>query len=140
MHAQQKEQQVFHDVELSWEHERRKILVVDDEAMVRDVVVRMLDRLGFETFAAADAGAALDQLEREGCQLAGAFVDLVLPGVRGDHLTRAINSRCPNLPVVIMTGAELDTAGLRRSGLTVEAVLKKPFTFDELREALASAS
>src|SRR5213593_2111426 len=101
------------------------VLVVDDEPIVRDVVVRYLNREGFRTLEAADGDAARAVLERETPSLV--VLDLMLPGTDGLALCRWIRARS-DLPVIMLTalGEEAD----RIVGLEIGAddYVTKPFS------------
>jgi DNA-binding response OmpR family regulator len=105
------------------------VLVVDDEPIVRDVVVRYLEREGHRTLEAATGDDARDLLERESPSLV--VLDVMLPGLSGLELCRWIRSRS-DLPIVMLTalGEEAD----RIVGLEVGAddYLTKPFSPREL--------
>src|SRR5437867_3925547 len=105
------------------------VLVVDDEPIVRGVVVRYLEREGYETLEAGDGETARELLERETPSLV--VLDLMLPGVDGLSLCRWIRSR-GDLPVIMLTalGEEAD----RIVGLEVGAddYVTKPFSPREL--------
>jgi len=105
------------------------VLVVDDEPIVRSVVVRYLEREGYETLEAGDGETARELLERENPSLV--VLDLMLPGMDGLSLCRWIRSR-GNLPVIMLTalGEEAD----RIVGLEVGAddYVTKPFSPREL--------
>src|ERR671934_2707111 len=105
------------------------VLVVDDEPIVRDVVVRYLRRDGHETREAATGDAARELLERETLNLV--VLDLMLPGMDGLSLCRWIRAR-GDLPVIMLTalGEETD----RIVGLEVGAddYVTKPFSPREL--------
>ncbi|MDQ2981571.1 MAG: response regulator transcription factor [Actinomycetota bacterium] len=105
------------------------ILVVDDEPIVRDVVVRYLEREGYRTLEAADGDRARELLERE--QLELVVLDVMLPGTDGLSLCRWIRGRS-DLPVILLTarGEEAD----RIVGLEIGAddYVTKPFSPREL--------
>ncbi len=105
------------------------MLVVDDEPMVRDVVVRYLEREGYRTLEAGDGDTAREILEREPPELV--VLDLMLPGTDGLALCRWIRARS-DLPVIMLTalGEEAD----RIVGLEVGAddYVTKPFSPREL--------
>jgi len=67
------------------------VLVVDDEPVVRDVVVRYLEQAGYRTLQAADDDAARELLKREEPNLV--VLDLMLPGTDGLALCRWIRGR-----------------------------------------------
>lgn len=86
-----------------------RVLVVDDERSIRSVVQRFLHRAGYQTDVSEDAQSALDALDAGDY---GVVVsDIVLPGMSGVTLLKAIRERAPDLQVVMMTGAPtIDTA------------------------------
>jgi DNA-binding response OmpR family regulator len=105
------------------------VLVVDDEPIVRDVVVRYLEQEGYRTLQAADGETARSMLEQETPSLV--VLDLMLPGTDGLALCRWIRDRS-ELPVIMVTalGEESD----RLTGLEIGAddYLTKPFSPREL--------
>jgi two-component system response regulator ResD len=84
-----------------------KVLVVDDEPTIREIVARYLDRAGYQTLEAADGNRARELIERESPDLV--ILDLMLPGTDGLELCRWIRSRS-RLPVIMLTarGEESD--------------------------------
>jgi DNA-binding response OmpR family regulator len=105
------------------------ILVVDDDPIVRDVVVRYLERDGHRTLVAEDGDRA-DELLREE-QLDLVVLDVMLPGKDGLALSRSIRSRS-TLPVILLTarGEEVDRiVGLE---LGADDYVTKPFSPREL--------
>src|SRR5436190_275461 len=83
------------------------VLVVDDEPIVRDVVVRYLERDGFRTLTASDGDVARALIEEREPSLAS--LDVMLPGTDGLSLCRWIRERS-SLPVILLTacGAAVD--------------------------------
>lgn len=105
------------------------VLVVDDEPIVRDVVVRYLERDGYRTLEAATGDEARRLLEREPPSLV--VLDVMLPGLSGLELCRWIRSRS-EVPIVMLTalGEEADRiVGLE---LGADDYLTKPFSPREL--------
>jgi len=105
------------------------VLVVDDEPIVRDVVVRYLQRDGFDTLEAADGDSARRLIEDASPQLV--VLDVMLPGTDGLALCRWIRSRS-ELPVILLTarGEEADRiVGLE---LGADDYVTKPFSPREL--------
>lgn len=107
----------------------RRILVVDDEPMVREVVTGYLEREGFEVEVAADGRAALDALRRRPPDLV--ILDLMLPAVGGLDILRGLR-QVSRLPVIVLT-ARTDE-GDRVLGLELGAddYVVKPFSPREL--------
>ena len=105
------------------------VLVVDDEPIVRDVVVRYLERDGYRTLQAATGTAAQELVEREQPSLV--VLDLMLPGIDGLALCRWIRARS-GVPVIMLTarGEEADRiVGLE---LGADDYVTKPFSPREL--------
>jgi two-component system, OmpR family, response regulator ResD len=105
------------------------VLVVDDEPIVRDVVVRYLERDGFRTLTASDGEVARALIEEREPNLV--VLDVMLPGTDGLSLCRWIRSRS-SLPVILLTarGEEADRiVGLE---LGADDYVTKPFSPREL--------
>ena len=105
------------------------VLVVDDEPIVREVVVRYLEREGYRTLEAGDGDEARSLLERQEPSLV--LLDLMLPGTDGLELCRWIRARS-TLPVIMLTarGEEADRiVGLE---LGADDYVTKPFSPREL--------
>jgi DNA-binding response OmpR family regulator len=109
--------------------EMTTVLVVDDEQIVRDVVVRYLQRDGFDTLEASDGNAARAIIEGGAPDLV--VLDLMLPGTDGLTLCRWIRSDS-NLPVIMLTAR--GEAADRIVGLEIGAddYVTKPFSPREL--------
>jgi DNA-binding response OmpR family regulator len=105
------------------------VLVVDDEPIVRDVVVRYLRREGYRTLEAGDGDRARELIQREAPSLV--VLDLMLPGTDGLTLCRWLRARS-DLPVIMLTarGEEADRiVGLE---LGADDYVTKPFSPREL--------
>jgi DNA-binding response OmpR family regulator len=105
------------------------VLVVDDEPIVREVVVRYLQREGFHTLEAGDGDTARDLVESAHPDLV--VLDLMLPGTDGLAVCRWIRARS-SLPVIMLTarGEEVDRiVGLE---LGADDYVTKPFSPREL--------
>jgi len=105
------------------------VLVVDDEPIVRDVVVRYLEQAGYRTLQAADGDAARELLQREEPSLV--VLDLMLPGTDGLALCRWIRSRS-QLPVIMVTALGEESDRLTGLELGADDYLTKPFSPKEL--------
>jgi DNA-binding response OmpR family regulator len=111
------------------------VLVVDDEPIVRDVVVRYLERDGFRTLTASDGETARTLIEEREPSLV--VLDVMLPGTDGLTLCRWIRGRS-SLPVILLTarGEEADRiVGLE---LGADDYVTKPFSPRELAARVRS--
>ena len=115
----------------------RRLLVVDDEEPVREVVVRMLQGQGYEVLGARHGEEALNHLEQVGGSVDLVITDLVMPVMGGRELTAELRRRYPNLPVVWMSGHPSEVE-LRSAERTKElAFLQKPIPPGVLSETIA---
>jgi DNA-binding NtrC family response regulator len=115
----------------------KRVLVLDDERIVRELIVEILRRSGYEVVPAEDPEVALDLVATDAFDLL--VTDVVMPGLSGLDVLERVRSLRPELPVVVVTGAgtyqTLATAVERGAAATIT----KPFTHAELREAVACA-
>ena len=111
-----------------------KILVVDDEQFVRDLLVKILQRKGHEVRGMADGQSALDALALEPWDLV--LSDVVMPGIDGFDLLRRVKSGWPGVKVIVLTGFA------RRQSIHdfllygADEYLAKPFQVHELLAAV----
>jgi DNA-binding response OmpR family regulator len=105
------------------------VLVVDDEPIVREVVVRYLERDGHNAVEAADADSARAALDRHSPSLV--VLDLMLPGTDGLELCREIRSRS-DLPVIMLTARAEETDRIVGLELGADDYVTKPFSPREL--------
>jgi DNA-binding NtrC family response regulator len=108
----------------------KRILVVDDDEVIRQVNAEMLSRLGYETETAQDGAAAWDALQANGYDLL--ITDNNMPKVSGVELIKKLRSAHMTLPVVLASGTIPTEAMNWNSSLQLAAMLLKPFTMDEL--------
>jgi two-component system, OmpR family, response regulator ResD len=106
-----------------------KILVVDDEPIVRDVVCRYLERESFRTVEAADGDEACRVLLSEDVQLV--VLDVMLPGQGGLEVCRWIRARS-DTPVIMLTGRADLTDRIVGLELGADDYMTKPFSPREL--------
>ncbi len=114
-----------------------RILLVDDDSLVRETTEGMLRDAGHSVASVASAREALDQLQ------AGADVDLLvldyaMPLINGAQLASDVKRLRPHLPIVFITGYMRDE-GLRVWAETGHIVLQKPFSFAQLATAMRDA-
>jgi signal transduction histidine kinase/ActR/RegA family two-component response regulator len=114
------------------------VLVVEDEEGVREVVGRMLERLGFHVIMAVDGQDALRVLDEHDGEVTAVLLDLSMPRVGGAETVRLLRQRSPELPVVLMSGyTEQDVASKLLDGLGGSVgFLHKPFLSEDLSRVL----
>lgn len=108
------------------------VLYVEDEPLLREVIARVLERLGVEVVTASCGREALELLEVAGLRPALIVTDVDMPGMSGEELLRAVrrDPRLAAIPVVAASG--LDTQE------DFDLVVLKPFGVEDLRRMLAA--
>jgi CheY-like chemotaxis protein len=109
----------------------RTVLVIDDEDLVRDVVARMIEDLGYAALTAADGVAGLAVVAQQ--RVDAVLVDLTMPRMNGVDVVAALRASHPQLPIVLCTGYDRDGKG----PVKADAYLPKPFRMEALEEILA---
>jgi DNA-binding response OmpR family regulator len=114
-----------------------RVLVIDDDAPMRAMVVCMLESAGFEAQAAADADEALFALQAQ--PYAIAVCDVHMPRRDGFAFARAAHAIRPTMPVVLMSS--FGCGSTRREAFAAGAAdfIAKPFSSLELRNAMSAA-
>ena len=115
-----------------------RILVVDDEEVVRELTVEILRRSGYEPHGVPSAGQALELLDDEPFDLV--VSDVVMPEMTGVEFLYELRARRPDLPVVLMTGGSKEPERTSKAvELGASGLLYKPFSQAELNAAVAAA-
>lgn len=115
------------------------VLLVDDEADVRRVTRRILERAGFKVIEADGGTAAVAITQDLSVSIDVLLTDIMMPGISGRDVIDVFRKRRPGLPIVCMTG--FAPAGAEGESLAdvVHKVIEKPFTSAALTQAVASA-
>jgi len=115
-----------------------RLLVVDDDAEVREVTTTRLSEAGYEVREAASGLQALAALEADPC-VDLVVLDFAMPGMNGAEAAIEILNRWPGIPVLFVTGFA-DTNALTQAGAVgADAIVLKPFRDGELERKVASA-
>jgi CheY-like chemotaxis protein len=111
-----------------------RVLVVDDDSEVREVLEELLQADGHTVTAAADGAQALKAFEPEQHDIV--FTDLGMPGISGWQVAEMVKREAPKTPVVLVTGwgAQIEAEKVRAS--SVDRVLTKPFQWFSVLEVL----
>jgi hypothetical protein len=117
--------------------EGTRILVVEDEDLVRELVRTVLEEAGYRVFEAANGRQALDFLERQDLRIDLILTDVVMPDVNGPEFVSRLES-VSSSQVLFMSGYADSKLVSRGLGDRSVAVLQKPFSPEELRGRVAS--
>ena len=117
--------------------QRPRILVVDDEASIRDLLSKTLALAEYEVDTAPDAASALNRVRAAQYDLL--IADLRMPGMDGLTLIRQAKRIRAELPVIIITGYSSEASAIEAVNLGVTGYLRKPFRVPEVLAAAAKA-
>jgi len=117
--------------------ERPRVLVVDDEASIRELLTRTLALTEYDVEAVADARSGLDRLRLGPYDLM--IADLRMPVMDGLTLIREARRLQPTLKVIIITGYSTESSAIEAVNLGVVGYLVKPFRVPQVLAAVARA-
>lgn len=112
-----------------------RLLVVDDDPDVRDIIVQALADFGYHVEATGDGGAALELVETVRPDLM--IIDFAMPGQNGAEVARRVRQRDATLPILFVSGHS-DSSALE-AGVEDAKLLRKPFRPRELAAAVRAA-
>jgi two-component system alkaline phosphatase synthesis response regulator PhoP/two-component system response regulator VicR len=126
---------------------KRKVLVVDDEEVIRKFLRIHLAKLGYEVKEAADGEQAIEELGKDDFDLL--ICDILMPKKDGWEVIKEVksSSKTKNIPVIVLTAKNEDSDMFKGYGLGANYYMTKPFTkaqllyglklmFDETPEAI----
>jgi DNA-binding response OmpR family regulator len=113
-----------------------RILVVEDEPLIRMFVVDSLEDAGFQVEEAGNASEAMAKTESENSIFAAVIVDIGLPDRPGDLLAADLRAKWAELPIIIASGHDRNELARRFNSDGRVGVLGKPYNSGMLMEAL----
>jgi len=116
---------------------RPRILVVDDEASIRDLLSKTLALAEYDVDVAPDGRSALDRMRVYPYDLL--IADLKMPGMDGLAVIREAKRYKSDLPVIIITGFSTESSAIEAVNLGVAGYLTKPFRVPQVLAAAAKA-
>lgn len=114
----------------------RRILVVDDEADIRDILSEYLGALGFEVTGVGTGREALDLLQNPEQHFDLALVDWSIPGIDGRDVVQQIHEYRPRCVIYAITGYDQETVTHSNVGDLLTGVFRKPFSLKSLGQEL----
>ena len=111
------------------EPSKYKVLVVDDEEPIRNLIVTFLTRLGHLCEKATDGADALNKMKEN--KIDAIVTDIKMPKMDGIMLTREISQQFPGLPVMVMTGFGEEYTAEKAISAGARDFIQKPFSIEE---------
>src|SRR5258706_12864023 len=112
-----------------------RILVIDDDPSVAEMIAEAIRSVGHEALVALDGAEGLLVLESTVVQ--GVFLDLVMPGLGGLAVLTRVKSRYPHVPVVILSAHAGDEEAREAMALGASEVIMKPAGLAQFTEVLS---
>lgn len=117
--------------------EEKDILVVDDEPIIRDILVRKLTSSGYMPVAVGNAFEALDKMREKTFPVI--LSDIMMPGIDGIELLKKVRSGYPDTAVVMITAVSNANAAIEALKEGASDYLIKPFNLEEIVMSIANA-
>ncbi len=115
------------------------ILLVDDEEKIIEVMVQMLEYLGYSVSAFTDSPEALDSFRKNPDFYDIVITDMTMPDMTGDVLARHVHAMRPGLPILLCTGYSRSVSRDQARALGIQEFLMKPPTIGELARTVQRA-
>jgi len=110
--------------------EAQKVLVVDDEAIVREMLEKILKDKGYSVLMANNGSSAIEMAKNNEVDIA--LVDIRLPDINGVQVLEGIKNIKPDILVIMMTAYETEELVRKAFGQGAQACLHKPFNVETL--------
>jgi PAS domain S-box-containing protein len=115
------------------------VLVVEDEDALRQAVVKLLRKTGFEVFEAADGASAIASLRTDGHRFDMMLLDLTIPAASYHEVLAEAAKAQPNIAVILTSAYSQEMIAREVSALPIRAFIRKPFQFEDLLNTLRNA-
>jgi PAS domain S-box-containing protein len=118
---------------------QERVLVIDDETTITNMIVEMLSMLGYDVTTFNSSVDALQAFEAAPNKFDVVVTDRTMPGISGDNLARDIKALRGDIPIVMITGYAGLPAGQERDESPIDQTVMKPFTRAMLNTAIREA-
>ena len=115
----------------------KRILVVDDQESMREMLADLLDMMGLEAEAVASGEEALRALETPGIDLV--ITDLNMPKMDGMELMKQVKAKYPGMPVIVITGYGTFNTEKQVLSNGADGYIPKPCTINRVQETVNAA-
>jgi CheY-like chemotaxis protein len=112
------------------------ILVVDDEASVRQITKQTLEAFGYRVTLACDGVEAIAAVARDGAEISAVITDMMMPVMDGPATIQVLRKMNPHLPVIAASGLAANTHIAKVASLGVQHFLSKPYTTEKVLQLL----
>lgn len=110
----------------------KSVLIVDDNELVRNLIVTILEDARVEVLTASTGPEAIELLGRHGDAIGCVLQDLSMPGMPGEEVVAELLQINPDIPVIVLSVDDPGYSSSRLSGLKIADYIQKPFESDVL--------
>lgn len=114
----------------------KRLLAIDDQAVILDLIRAMCQPLGYEVQTAASGEEGLAKAEAEDFDII--LTDLAMPGISGLEVARRVTAAKPGTPIILVTGWEVKVDDDELAATGIKKVLFKPFRIEQLSQAISA--
>jgi len=107
----------------------KKILIIDDDVQIRNILEKLLSIIGFEIFTACDGYHAIEKLNKINVDLI--ITDYNMPGITGIDTIKSIKQINPDIPIIMISGHTFDNPNKLND--YVDVFFNKPVNFEKLK-------
>ena len=115
------------------------VLVVEDEGLLRQAIVKMLRKNGFEVFEAIDGTSAIDLLRANGARIDAILLDMTIPGASCHEIVAEAANATPDIRVILTSAYSQEAIAAVMSPPQIRSFIRKPFQLAELVKTLRSS-
>jgi CheY-like chemotaxis protein len=115
-----------------------KVLIIDDSMFTRNMIIKMIEKMGHETIGASDGQEGLDKILNEKPDIV--ITDLLMPKMEGTELLSAMNEKKLNIPVIVISSNIQDTVRQECLELGASEFLSKPPNTENLQKLIEAMS
>jgi two-component system cell cycle sensor histidine kinase/response regulator CckA len=118
---------------------RGRVLVIEDDEMIREVAKRTMENYGYSVSVAGDGQEGIDVFARTPDAFQLVFLDLTMPVLNGEEVFQRLQAIRPGVPVLLTSGFNANTALRHFTGKGLAGFLQKPYTAAQLGEKVKAA-
>ncbi len=116
------------------ENDKKTVLVIDDDDIIRNMMRSMLARMGFQVILAENGSQGLALAQSWDGDIHLAIMDLFLPDIRGDKICPKVLEKHPDARIIMMSGYALENTDVLQT--EIHGFIQKPCSFDELADTV----
>lgn len=114
----------------------KKVLIVDDELLIRTLFSRLIDKLGYDTMTASNGEEAIEVFSTKKDEIDAVILDMVMPDINGDKVFQHLREIDPQIKILLSTGYSEDDSIEDLIATGNASFIQKPFTIETITPVL----